>query len=395
MASCITPNESSRLTLLCVRNVKWCETVIVSSSNVEIEVTSLRLAKELRKKERGLEESYDTMVHVTREGQKLKCLQSLLHSLHNINEKVHYVRSFYMWWHNMLDERSTLGVVALADQAAARASREVTEQAAHEIHNACQLVAEHTSAQAAEENLVVLHRQRVRMGCLMTAAIFRKHMWVRMGSAFVWWGGITRGLAVYDRIRRLDELDHMSRVADLYRVRDHQVSAELETADRETRLALLLQYKHNYLSKPFLIWKDMVLLNLAMAQVEGATERRTLVESGALTMATLTTPALTARPFYRWKQRVELQQEGHVRDELKEEELEARYHQALSEQRAHIDILEAELKKYDGLIDAKRLGARGCAKLLREMRAASGDIEEGEAMGRWVNIGFCKIPLAD
>ena len=84
-----------------------------------------------------------------------------------------------------------------------------------------------------------------------------------------------------------------------------------------------------------------------------------------------------------------------MRDELKEEELEARYHQALSEQRAHIDILEAELKKYDGLIDAKRLGARGCAKLLREMRAASGDIEEGEAMGRWVNIGFCKIPLAD
>jgi len=366
-----------------VRYVQWCEAVIVSSSNIEIEITSHRLAKELRTKERGLEASHDLMVHITHESHKLTCLTHWIHGFHNTQAKIRYVRSFVMWWHNMLEERSTLGVVAIADQAAARASREVTEQAAHEIHNACQLVAEHTRAQAAEENLVVLHRQRVRMGCLMTSTVFRKHMWAQMGSAFVWWGGITRGFGTYDRIRRLDELDHMSRVADLYRVRDVQVSMDLEAGDRETRLALLLQYKHNYVSKPFLLWKDMVLINLAMSQVEGATERRTIVESGSLTMKSLYPVVLVARPFYRWKQCIELAQEGQVREELKEEELESRYHQALSEQRAHIEILEAEIKKYpSGLIDKTRLGVRGCAKLLREMRAASRDIQEGEAMGK-------------
>jgi len=326
-----------------------------NQAELEIELRTTRIQKEAEEYWKNDAINTDRMRQLAAEGDRVNIVKSWFLNRAAQIELTCLIRSIHHWLLKTKDALSTQGIIALTDQATMRAREEITGQATHEIYQACAQVAEHTTAQAMEENLVVLHRQRVRSGCIAIGNIYHRLQSCARDAAFSYWKGFMKGKDKGDVRRRVDELDRILRISDLYRVRDKEITRDLENADSQTRLAIMLQYKHGYLSKPFLIWKEAVLMTMAMNLVQNHAQKEALLDHGALTLKSLAPGTLMSKWFHRWKVVSEMAHDRVVRDELKEEELEQRYHRELSEQRAHVEALVHELKRYRGLVDVNRL----------------------------------------
>lgn len=113
-------------------------------------------------------------------------------------------------------------------------------------------VADITEHKVREETVLALMRQRVTLACFVTLAFFRHADSSRLSRAMALWHGLLLGAAAQDAQGAAIVL----RAAHLGRVRNEGLSTEMQLADPETRVALLLQYKHCYLARPFLLWRE-------------------------------------------------------------------------------------------------------------------------------------------